>query len=149
MRISVGARRAVEAATGRSSTQQDADDGQGVIEEDKHELDSEEESDVEKEVESVVRHLHLLAFSIRFGANSDDMSYYVLNALGSRYVGVAEFGLVDMPPANVIFAAAVRENDEESNLTVMPIFCMEQSLGRRRTLPQELSWCGHTQARSH
>ncbi|KAG6613337.1 putative spermine/spermidine synthase [Phytophthora cinnamomi] len=76
-----------------------------VIEEDKHELtDSGEESDVEKEVEGVVRHLHLLAFSIRFGANSDDMSYYVLNILGS----------------------SLRENDEESNLKVMPIFCMEQ-----------------------
>ncbi|KAE8997076.1 hypothetical protein PF011_g15642 [Phytophthora fragariae] len=75
-----------------------------VIEQDRHELSSGEESDVEKEVESIVRHLHLLAFSIRFGANSDDMSYYVLNTLGS----------------------SLRENGKESNLKVMPVFCMEQ-----------------------
>ncbi|KAF1776775.1 S-adenosyl-L-methionine-dependent methyltransferase [Phytophthora cactorum] len=77
---------------------------QEVVEEETEELELEEESEVEKEVESIVRHLHLLAFSIRFGAESDEMSYYVLNTLGS----------------------SLRENDEESNLKVMPIFCMEQ-----------------------
>ncbi|ETP43690.1 hypothetical protein F442_09642 [Phytophthora nicotianae P10297] len=79
-----------------------------VIKEDTEEIELEEESEVEKEVEkeveSIVRHLHLLAFSIRFGAESDEMSYYVLNTLGS----------------------SLRENDEDSNLNVMPIFCMEQ-----------------------
>ncbi|KAG7377320.1 hypothetical protein PHYPSEUDO_011850 [Phytophthora pseudosyringae] len=75
-----------------------------VIEVKNEDLELEEESDVEKEVESIVRQLHLLAFSIRFGAASDDMSYYVLNALCS----------------------SLRENDEESNLKVMPLFCMEQ-----------------------
>ncbi|POM79170.1 Putative methyltransferase [Phytophthora palmivora] len=75
-----------------------------VLEEDEDELGTEEENEVEKEVERIVRHLHLLAFSIRFGTQSDEMSYYVLNAIGS----------------------SLRENDEESNLMVMPIFCMEQ-----------------------
>jgi hypothetical protein len=55
-----------------------------VIHEREHELEIEEESDQGRQVEHVVRHLHLLAFSIRFGAESDEMAYYVLNALGSR-----------------------------------------------------------------
>ncbi|KAL4158296.1 hypothetical protein PRNP1_004074 [Phytophthora ramorum] len=75
-----------------------------VVDEDQRELEAQEESDDGKEVEIVVRNLHLLAFSIRFGATSDDMSYYVLNTLGS----------------------SLRENDQTSNLKVMPIFCMEQ-----------------------
>ncbi|OWZ23316.1 hypothetical protein PHMEG_0001824 [Phytophthora megakarya] len=75
-----------------------------VLEENEEELETEEENNVEKEVATVVSHLHLLAFSVRFGAQSDEMSYYVLNTLGS----------------------SLRENDEESNLIVMPIFCMEQ-----------------------
>ncbi|KAK1945986.1 EEF1A lysine methyltransferase 4 [Phytophthora citrophthora] len=75
-----------------------------LFEENSEEVEIEEESDVEKEVESIVRHLHLLAFSIRFGTTSDDMSYYVLNTLGS----------------------SLREDDSTSNMKVMPIYCMEQ-----------------------
>ncbi|KAL3666966.1 hypothetical protein V7S43_007913 [Phytophthora oleae] len=75
-----------------------------IFEESTDKLDIEEKSDVEKEVETIVRHLHLLAFSIRFGATSDDMSYYVLNTLGS----------------------SLRESDSTSNVKVMPIYCMEQ-----------------------
>ncbi|EEY61936.1 uncharacterized protein PITG_13909 [Phytophthora infestans T30-4] len=75
-----------------------------AILEDKEAIESEEESEKEQEVERIVRQLHLLAFSIRFGAKSDEMAYYVLNTLGS----------------------SLRENDDERNLQVMPIFCMEQ-----------------------
>ncbi|KAI9987995.1 hypothetical protein PInf_024255 [Phytophthora infestans] len=75
-----------------------------AILEDKEAIESEEESEKEQEVERIIRQLHLLAFSIRFGAKSDEMAYYVLNTLGS----------------------SLRENDDERNLQVMPIFCMEQ-----------------------
>ncbi|KAG7401361.1 hypothetical protein PHYBOEH_001777 [Phytophthora boehmeriae] len=64
----------------------------------------EEESDEMRDVEMIVRHLHRLAFSIRFGVKSEEMAYYVLNALGS----------------------SLRENDVQNNIQVMPIFCLER-----------------------
>ncbi|KAF4324398.1 hypothetical protein BBO99_00001641 [Phytophthora kernoviae] len=67
-------------------------------------LSVEEESDKMRDVETIVRHLHRLAYSIRFGAKSDEMAYYVLDALGS----------------------SLQENGEQNNLQVMPIFCLEQ-----------------------
>lgn len=57
----------------------------------------------EQQVELVMKHLHLLAFSIRFGEKSSDMSYYVLNHAGSSLQEAKRF-----------------------NVQVAPIFCMLQ-----------------------
>ncbi|RLN89595.1 hypothetical protein BBJ28_00008509 [Nothophytophthora sp. Chile5] len=72
----------------------EGDDGVGEV------VDSANADEKEEEVESVVKQLHLLAFSIRFDVNADDLySYYVLNATGSS---------------------------AQSNLQVVPIFCLQQ-----------------------
>lgn len=57
-----------------------------VVEKRVEELEFEEKNGIEKGVDRIVRHLDLLAYSIRFGKESNEMAYYVLNALGSRYV---------------------------------------------------------------
>lgn len=57
----------------------------------------------DSEEDFVIRHLHLLAFSIRFGHKSTDMLYYVLNRTGSS-----------LHEAN------------EPNVQVAPIFCQQQ-----------------------
>lgn len=49
------------------------------------EADKEVEEERDGAVDAVMKHLHLLAYSIRFGQKSTDMSYYVLNTTGSRY----------------------------------------------------------------
>ncbi|UIZ29350.1 hypothetical protein KXD40_003278 [Peronospora effusa] len=75
-----------------------------VVKENNEMLETQVENCKEREVEIIIQSLHLLAFSIRFGADSNDMAYYVLNTLGS----------------------SLREDNQESNINVVPIFCMEQ-----------------------
>ncbi|KAL7684481.1 putative methyltransferase type 11, S-adenosyl-L-methionine-dependent methyltransferase [Plasmopara halstedii] len=74
-----------------------------VLENDKSEYVV-EDNQIEKEVEFILQRLPLLAYSIRFGDKFDELTHYVLDAFGS----------------------SLRENDEESNLKVIPFMCMEQ-----------------------
>lgn len=62
-----------------------------------------EDDDGDEGNDRVMKQLHRLAFSIRFGEKSTDMSYYVLNALGSSLL-----------------------EGKDVNLQVAPVFCVLQ-----------------------